>query len=351
MGRNLSSFRAHQATEIYPGVILGGLRDLDGILALKPDVLVPLDRVPGTIWEEGYRGEILYIPIVDESVLPECVLENAVEQLLERICEKKRIAVFCIGGHGRTGYIASCLLYRLGIKDPITYIRKNYSLQAVETEEQEDAVQAYCRDHQPCFEREKIQDHLRLRLTLSLEEPAVLRDLARYDSYTAVRIAAVNRLQGRDQVLCREIAADQSLDPLLRAEAVAWIEDKELLRTYTEDDAWEVYLAAIIALDDQVLFRKIACDPDEWNLYREAVTEHITDEDTLFDLAMHFTKREFGDAELARIAAEHVRDPKHLAEIAAGAANPDAAEAAAKRLKSEHQQEVYHGVINKQHQQ
>ena len=321
--------------EIYPGVILGGLRDLDDILALKPDVLVPLDRLPGYIWEDGFCGEILYMPIVDQGVLPEHVLESFIEQLLERICDKRRIAIFCIGGHGRTGYIASCLLYRLGVKDPITYIRKNYSLQAVETEEQEEAVQAYCWEHQPCFEKEKIQDQLRLRLTLSLEGPAVLRELARHDSYTAVRIAAVNRLQGKDQSLCREIAADLSLDPLLRAEAVAWIKDRDLLLTYTEDDDWEVYLAAIIALDDQELFRKIAYDPDEWNLYREAVTEHITDEETLFDLAMNFTKRGIGDAELARIAAEHITDPKHLEEIAVGAADPDAAETAAKRLHDE----------------
>ena len=335
MGKGWSSFQAHKVTEIYPGVVLGGLRDLDEILALKPDVLVPLDRLPGTIWEDGYRGEILYMPIVDESILPESVLEFFVEQLLERICDKKRIAIFCIGGHRRTGYIASCLLYRLGIKDPITYIRKNYSLQAVETEEQEDAVQTYCRGHQPCIEKEKIQDQLRLRLTLSLEDPVILRDLAMQDSYTAVRIAAVSRLQGKDQILCREIAADRSLDPLLRAEAVAWIKDKELLRSYMEDDEWEVNLAAMIALDDQELFRKIAYDPDEWNLYREAVTEHITDEDTLFDLAMHFTKIGIGDAELARIAAEHISDPEHLVKIAAGAADPDAAEAAAKRLHDE----------------
>ena len=335
MERDWPSFQVHRVMEIYPGVILGGLRDLDDILAMKPDVLVPLDRLPGTIWEDGYRGEILYMPIVDESILPESVLEFFIEQLLERICDKRRIAIFCIGGHGRTGYIASCLLYRLGVKDPITYVRKNYSLQAVETEEQEDAVQAYCRDHQPVFEKERYQDQLRLRLTLSLEDPVMLRDLALQDSYTAVRIAAVSRLQGKDQILCKEIAANQSLNPLLRAEAVAWIKDKELLHTYMEDDEWEVNLAAIIALDDQKLFRKIAYDPDEWNLYREAVTEHITDEDTLFDLAMHFTKSGIGDAELARIAAEHVSDPEHLSAIAAGAADPDAAETAAKRLQGE----------------
>ena len=335
MGRGWSSFQVHKVTEIYPGVILGGLRDLDDILAMKPDILVPLDRLPGTIWEDGYRGEILYMPIVDESILPESVLEFFIEQLLERICDGRRIAIFCIGGHGRTGYIASCLLYRLGVKDPITYIRKNYSMLAVETEEQEDAVQAYCRDHQPVFEKDRYQDQLRLRLTLLLEDPSALRDLAMHDSYTAVRIAAVSRLQGKDQSLCREIAADRSLDPLLRAEAVSWIHDKELLNIYKKDDDWEVYLAAIIALDDQELFRKIAYDPDEWNLYREVVTEHITDEDTLFDIAMHFTRRDIGDAELSRIATEHIRDPKHLAEIAERAADPDAAETAAKRLRDE----------------
>ena len=342
MERNRSSFQVHQATEIVPGVILGGLRDLDDMLAMKPDVLVPLDRLPGYIWEDGYRGEILYMPIVDQSILPESVLEFFIDQLLERICEKRRIAIFCIGGHGRTGYIASCLLYRLGIRDPITYIRKNYSMKAVETDEQEDAVQAYCREHQPGFEKEKYQNQLRLRLTLSLEDPAVLRELALHDSYTGVRIAAVSRLQGKDQEICREIAADLSLNPLLRAEAVSWIQDKELLRIYKEDDDWEVNLAAIVALDDQELFKKIAYDPDEWNLYREEVTEHIKDEDTLFDLAMHFTKKGIGDAELARIAAEHVSDPEHLAAIAAGAADPDAAEAAAKRLQDERKRNAFY---------
>ena len=161
MERNRSSFQVHQATEIVPGVILGGLRDLDDMLAMKPDVLVPLDRLPGYIWEDGYRGEILYMPIVDQSILPESVLEFFIDQLLERICEKRRIAIFCIGGHGRTGYIASCLLYRLGIRDPITYIRKNYSMKAVETDEQEDAVQAYCREHQPGFEKENVAAELK----------------------------------------------------------------------------------------------------------------------------------------------------------------------------------------------
>ena len=60
--------------EIIPGLILGGLRDLNDILKAKPDVLFPLDRLPGTVWDNGFRGEIVYYPITDMDVLPDDVL-------------------------------------------------------------------------------------------------------------------------------------------------------------------------------------------------------------------------------------------------------------------------------------
>ena len=144
MERDWLSFQQSKATEIYPGLLIGGLRDLDGLLSLKPDVLVPLDHLPGDIWERGFRGEIHYCPITDGSILPGDVLEREVDIILDLLGQGKRIAVFCIGGHGRTGYLTACILHRLGIRDPITYLRKNYSILAVETEEQEDAVQKYC---------------------------------------------------------------------------------------------------------------------------------------------------------------------------------------------------------------
>lgn len=147
MERDWLSFQPSKATEIYPGLIIGGLRNLEDIQRMKPDVLVPLDHLPGDIWETGYRGEILYCPISDRGVLPRDVLNRIVDIIIRCLEQGKRTAVFCIGGHGRTGYLTACVLYRLGITDPITYLRKNYSILAVETEEQEDEVQKYCKKH------------------------------------------------------------------------------------------------------------------------------------------------------------------------------------------------------------
>jgi len=52
----------------------------------------------------------------------------------------KKVAIFCIGGHGRTGYFTSLLLGKLGIEDPIDYLRKNYCEKAVETNCQVEAI-------------------------------------------------------------------------------------------------------------------------------------------------------------------------------------------------------------------
>ena len=71
--------------QIVPGLILGGIDDLDAMLAMRPDVLAPLDRLPGRIWRTGFRGEILYCPIPDREVLPDDVLEALVSAILARI--------------------------------------------------------------------------------------------------------------------------------------------------------------------------------------------------------------------------------------------------------------------------
>ena len=136
------------ATEIVPGLILGGLRDLQAMLDAAPDVLAPLDRLPGHVWDSGFRGEILYCPITDYCTLPDDVLDRFVDALLERLRRGKRIALFCVGGHGRTGYVAACLLYRLGQDNPIAFLRRKYSRSAVESEEQESAVLRYCQRHE-----------------------------------------------------------------------------------------------------------------------------------------------------------------------------------------------------------
>ena len=131
----MGSYEIQPPVEVVPGLILGSLRALNDILDRKPDVLFPLDRLPGWVWETGFRGEIVYYPITDYEALPDDVLDGLVAAVLERLKAGKRVAVFCIGGHGRTGYVAACVLYRLGQENPIAFLRQNYSPSAVESED------------------------------------------------------------------------------------------------------------------------------------------------------------------------------------------------------------------------
>ena len=133
----------HTATEVLPGLILGGQRDLQQILAMKPDVLIPLDSLTGYIWDLGFRGEILYYPIQDMRILPLDVIDRLVRDVLARLDSGKRVAVFCVGGHGRTGYAAACILAARGYNDPIRWLREHYCSFAVENARQEEGVRDY----------------------------------------------------------------------------------------------------------------------------------------------------------------------------------------------------------------
>ena len=133
----------HTVTEILPGLFIGGLRDLQQILEMEPDVLVPLDSLSGYIWELGFRGEILYYPIQDMKILPLDVTDRLVRDVLARLDAGKRAAVFCVGGHGRTGYAAACILAARGNKDPISWLREHYCAFAVENARQEEGIREY----------------------------------------------------------------------------------------------------------------------------------------------------------------------------------------------------------------
>lgn len=121
----------HSLTEIYENLWIGAMKD-----AFKMgdfcDILVPLDSVDGDIWL-NFDGEIHYWPVVDMSVLPERILNRAVNDIIDCLSHGKKVGVFCIGGHGRTGYITACVLGKLGIEDPIGYLREHYCSKAVET--------------------------------------------------------------------------------------------------------------------------------------------------------------------------------------------------------------------------
>ena len=140
-------FEPRPVLEVVPGLILGGLGRLRAILDLHPDTLLSLEAAPETLRAAGFRGEILYRPIPDGGVLPDDALEELVGSALARIRAGRRVAVFCAGGRGRTGYVAACILFLLGKEDPVAFLRRAYLPGAVETEAQEDAVERFRRRH------------------------------------------------------------------------------------------------------------------------------------------------------------------------------------------------------------
>ncbi|RFZ76109.1 hypothetical protein DS742_25380 [Lacrimispora amygdalina] len=103
---------------------------------IQVDTLVPLNDLNPKIWDKGFRGEILYYPIHDYGTLPDDVLDALISKILDRLSHNKKVGLFCMGGHGRTGYIASIVLGKLGHKDPIAFLRTNYCKQAVESNAQ-----------------------------------------------------------------------------------------------------------------------------------------------------------------------------------------------------------------------
>ena len=125
----------HEMTEIYRNLWIGSIKD-QFKLAMECNVLIPLDSIDGEIWDYGFNGEIHYWPITDFSVLPMRVLIKAVDDILNCLKQGKKVGIFCIGGHGRTGYITACVLGKLGIQDPIKYLRENYCEKAIESNSQ-----------------------------------------------------------------------------------------------------------------------------------------------------------------------------------------------------------------------
>jgi len=91
---------------------------------------------------ETWCGDVYAIPITDYSILPMDVLEIKVEQVVSWLKAGNKVGMFCIGGHGRTGYFASCVLgkWHPEILDPIVYIRENYCKKVVESTGQIDQI-------------------------------------------------------------------------------------------------------------------------------------------------------------------------------------------------------------------
>lgn len=138
----------HEITEILPGLLLGSVRDAVRMVQLGADVLVPLDHLDGGIWRTGFRGVILYYPISDYGILPDDVLLRLTEQIITLLDAGRIVGLFCAGGHGRTGYVAACVLAMRGVENPIAFLHAQYCHYAVETEEQIEAIIRFIRNRQ-----------------------------------------------------------------------------------------------------------------------------------------------------------------------------------------------------------
>ena len=94
--------RQSETKKVLPGFVLGGIGNLQVLLDWQPDVRVPLDHLPGYVWETGSHGEY---PIVDFCFFPEEVLDRLANVLTERLRKRRKTAMFCIGEHRRTDHV------------------------------------------------------------------------------------------------------------------------------------------------------------------------------------------------------------------------------------------------------
>jgi hypothetical protein len=126
---------------LRPGYIsLEDLRDTLGRVDVDPAIEAGREadadtppKAPGMKYRHyAPKGELTLVRGKADDVV--AGINSFVEQMSEK---GKRTAVFCVGGHGRTGYVAACVLYRLGIGNPIVFLREKYSVFAVESSEQE----------------------------------------------------------------------------------------------------------------------------------------------------------------------------------------------------------------------
>lgn len=176
--------------EIYPNLFMGAKMDVTRDLCNKVDVLIPLDSLDAKIWEFGYNGDILYIPTADFGTLPKAIELTMIDKVLDLLREGKKIAIFCLGGHGRTGYFVGCILAELGIKDPIKLMWDEYCKSAVESLVQLEAISEYL----PRSNREEFRENYREQLSFYSISSSYLnnswwKDMYEYDTPTKKDIA------------------------------------------------------------------------------------------------------------------------------------------------------------------
>ena len=100
-------------------------------------VCVREERAATAVWD-------VWLPIRDFDVpKDDGAVAVAIKQTLEAALAGRVVYVGCMGGWGRTGLFLALLAKAAGVRDPIHYVRKNYTPHAVETAEQKAYVQNF----------------------------------------------------------------------------------------------------------------------------------------------------------------------------------------------------------------
>ncbi|MBQ6582655.1 MAG: hypothetical protein IJH77_02375 [Mogibacterium sp.] len=137
--------RFRMMCEIIPGLMIGSAEDVEKMVRKDVNVLVPLSPLDSSIWKTGFRGEILCYPAEEYGVLPDEVLHGLVDKICDRLAEGRKVGIFSEAGYGSVCYVAACVLARHGVRDPIGFLRRNYSGKAVERDQQVSEVYSYVR--------------------------------------------------------------------------------------------------------------------------------------------------------------------------------------------------------------
>jgi hypothetical protein len=94
---------------------------------------------------DGDRGlEIrkMYVEWGDMRGIPGSTLAIVLKYIHEAIVGGEDVEIACLGGHGRTGTLAAavCMMYGMGAKESIEYVRNTYCNDAIESVEQVDML-------------------------------------------------------------------------------------------------------------------------------------------------------------------------------------------------------------------
>lgn len=61
------------------------------------------------------RGDIIHFPITDQTIPPnDAAFKNLVNFVVNQVKAKRKILIHCMGGHGRSGTLAACMLKSMG---------------------------------------------------------------------------------------------------------------------------------------------------------------------------------------------------------------------------------------------